>query len=269
MNNKIISIGILGSVIILVLAFAGNTDFVENQVSAQTTTTTTSPFPSREKVITVTGVATSSVAPDLLIITFGVETQEKTAKQAFTTNSESMNDIVSAVSSLGISDDDLSTSQLNIFPVYESYRDDDDRYHQELVGYKVTNTLTVETSKLDSAADIIDSAVSAGANRVDNVYFTLAPQTQLQVKDNLLEQAILNAKTKAENALSPLDHKIIGVKAISLSEFGISPSTSVYANYAFDESSVGFAKSSSSAPIFSSDQDVRTTANVVFLIGSN
>ena len=262
--NKIVPIAGLAG-IMLVLAFAGSLVSVENQALAQTTT----PFPSREKVISVTGVATASVDPDLLVITFGIETQEKTAKEAFASNSESMNAIVSAVKSLGISDDELSTSQLNIYPVYESYRDSNDRYRQELVGYRVTNTLSVETSQLDSAADIIDGAVSAGANRVDSVYFTLAPETQLQIKDDLLEQAVINAKTKAENALSPLDHKIIGVKAISLSEFGMPSPMPIYADFAMAESAdMGFAKSAS-APIFSSEQDVRTTATVVFLIGSN
>ena len=57
----------------------------------------------------------------------------------------------------------------------------------------------VETKNLDSAADIIDGGVSAGANRVDSVYFTLSPEKQLQVKDGLIADAVLNAKTKAEN----------------------------------------------------------------------
>ena len=255
--NKIIAIaGFAG--IVLVLAFAVGLVSVENHAQAQT------PFPSREKVISVTGIASAAVKPDLLIVTFGVETQEKTAKEAFVKNSESMNAIVSALQSLEISDDELSTSQLNIYPVYEGYRDNNDRYRQELVGYRVTNTITVETSMLDSAVDIIDGAVGAGANRVDNVHFTLAPETQLQITDDLLEQAVINAKTKAENALAPLNHKIIGVKSISLSEFDVPMPT-----FAFAESAdMAFAKTAST-PVFSSDQDVVTTANVVFLIGSN
>ena len=145
MNNKTIPIVASFASVILVLAFAGNLVSVENQALAQTANTV--PFPTREKVISVTGVATSVVDPDLLIITFGVETQEPTAKAAFTKNSESMNGIVSAIRAIGISDDDLSTSQLSIYPVYESYKEDD-RYRQELVGYSVTNTLTVETRQL-------------------------------------------------------------------------------------------------------------------------
>jgi uncharacterized protein YggE len=118
--------------------------------------------------------------------------------------------------------------------------------------------------KLDSAADIIDGAVSAGVNRVDSVYFTLSPQKQLEIKDNLISQAVKNAESQANKALVPLNHKIIGVKAISLSEFGI-PYPPIYAGAGYADGA--FAKSST--PVFSSDQDVSTTASVIFLIGSN
>jgi hypothetical protein len=49
-----------------------------------------------------------------------------------------------------------------------------------------------------------------------------------------------------------------------LSEFGIPYPMPIYESGYADAS---FAKSST--PVFSSDQDVSTTANVVFLIGSN
>lgn len=256
--NRIIPAACLAG-LALALAFVAGLVPAENHASAQTVT----PFPSREKVVSVTGVATASVDPDLLVITFGIETQEKTAKEAFAANSESMNAVVSAVRSLGISEDELATSHFGIYPVYEGYRDDDDRYRQELVGYGVTNTLSVETGRLDAAADIIDGAVSAGANRVDGVYFTLSPDAKTGIQDELLEQAVVNARLKAENALAPLEHRITGVKAVYLSEFGVLPPAPAYA----DADSSAVMARSSSAPIFSSGQDVRATAHVVFLIG--
>lgn len=244
--------------IVLVLAFAV-TLAVQDQATAEIT-----PFPSREKVISVTGTATTSVEPDLLVIQFGVETQETTAKQALDANSKQMTAIVDAVKTLGITEDELSTSRLNIFPVYDSYQDKSTgRYTQELVGYRVSNILTVETGKLQLAADIIDSSVLAGANRIDSVYFTLSPQKQLDIKDALIEKAVLNAKSKAEKALAPLDHSIIGVKAVSLSEFNTPPPIPL------DYSLAKAEGAAQSTPVFSSDQDVTTTANVIFLIGSN
>lgn len=257
--NKIVSLAAITG-IVLVLAFAVNLAPAEKLAIAETT-----PFPSREKVISVTGTASTSVDPDLLIVTFGVETQEKTAKQALDKNSQLMNSVVSAIQGVGISEDELSTSRFNIQPVYDSYRDESGRYTQELIGYRVSNNISVETEKLNMAADIIDSAVGVGANRIDSVYFTLSPEKQLQIKDDLIGQAVLNAKSKAENALSPLNHKIIGVKAVSLTEFGMPPPMPLY--------SMDFAMAEGAAvkstPVFSSEQDVSTTASVIFLIGSN
>jgi uncharacterized protein len=260
--NKTISLAILASVV-LVLSFAFNLSPIENQVNAQETT----PFPSREKVISVTGIASTSVDPDLLVIQFGVETQEKTAKASLESNSQMMSNVVNAIKGVGITEDELSTSRLNISPVYDYYNDPlTKRNTQELIGYRVSNILMVETKQLDKAADIIDGAVQVGANRIDSVYFTLSPQKQLEIKDGLLEGAVLNAKSKAEKALSPLNHKIIGVKAVSLSEFGMPPPIP-YPPYGFDMAE-GVAMKATTQ-VFSSEQDVTTTASVIFLIGSN
>jgi len=248
---------------VLVVSISMSVVSLAPNVDAQEVT----PYPSREKTIAVTGMATASANPDQLNINFGVETQEKTAKDALDSNSALMNKVISAIKSAGIPESDIGTSSFNIYPVYDSYEDKEtSRWTQELVGYRVSNIVTVQTSKLDSAANIIDNAVNAGVNRVDSVYFSLSPTTQQKLKDDLLEKAVLNAKSKAEKALAPLDHKIIGVKLVSLDEFSIPIPMSVpmYASGSFDE-----AYSRAPTPVFSSDQDVSTTANVVFIIGSN
>ena len=256
---KTFAIGAILAAVMMVSV--GSLHLENNTVSAQQNLSSND-----ERLISVTGTAMTSIDPDLLVVTFGVEIQEETAKQALDTNSKTMNAIVKAIQSTKIVEDEISTSRFNIHPVYEGYEDPlTKRWKQELVGYQVTNTITVETSKLDLAADIIDRAVTSGANRVDNISFKLSPEKHEQIKDELIEKAILNAKTKAENALEPLDYSIIGVKAISLSEFGIPSPPMPMFDMAYDE---GFAMKSSRTPVFSSDQDVSTTANVVFIIGS-
>ncbi|WP_420544578.1 SIMPL domain-containing protein [Nitrosopumilus sp.] len=249
----------------IMIVSAGSVYLDGNAVSAQENTSSVD-----ERLISVTGIATTSVEPDLLVITFGVETQKPTAKEALDSNSQTMNAIIRAIESTRITEDEISTSQFNIYPVYEGYEDPiTKRWKQQLVGYEVTNTITVETAKLNIAPDVIDRAVNAGANRVDSVSFTLSPEMHMELKDQLIEQAILNAKAKAENALAPLDYSITGVKAVSLSEFGSSPlPIPMYESAAAFDGEFA-TKSSFSAPIFSSDRDVSTTANVVFTIGSN
>jgi uncharacterized protein len=76
----------------------------------------------------------------------------------------------------------------------------------------------------------------------------------------LLGKAVLNAKSRVEKTLDPLGQKIIGVKMVSISEFNIPPGPLYYGTVA---SSAGYK----STPVFTSNQDVTTTANVIFLIG--
>jgi len=249
----------------IVLALAFSLGAIPSGVDAQAQTETT-PFPSREKTLSVTGTATTKVDPDLLVVQFGVEVQEKTAKEALDSNKQKMTAVVDAIRSVGISQDEISTSQLTIYPVYESYQEKETGiYKQRLIGYSVTNIIRVETANLDLASVIIDGAVGSGANRVDSVSFTLSPKKQTEISDNLLSEAIENAKTKAQKALSPLDYQIIGVKHVSLSEFGIPPPTPIYYGAYAEKAAMD---SSYSTPIFSSDQQVTTTASVVFIIGS-
>ena len=204
--------------------------------------------PSREKTISVTGTATTSVDPDLLNIQFGVETQAKTASEAIDANNDAMNKVVDAIKRLGITDDEIRTSSFNIYPIYDSIVDPKTGVYvrSELTGYRVSNILSVKTEKLTIGGDIIDAAVQAGANRVDNVYFSLSPEKQLVVQDDLIGKAVLNAKSKAEKALDPLGQKIIGVKLVSLSDFG-NPPPPIY--YGYTQADGGIA-GNASAPIF-------------------
>ncbi|SVE06315.1 uncharacterized protein METZ01_LOCUS459169, partial [marine metagenome] len=105
-------------------------------------------------------------------------------------------------------------------------------------------------------ARIIDLVIGQGANRVDLVSFTVSQPVVKSVKESLIEEAVLNAKTKAEIAIKPLDQKIVGVSSVIVNDAGYSPSPM------FERADV-FA---SSAPIYSSDQDISVSVNVIFLI---
>lgn len=249
----------LAATTIIVAVLAVSVPTSQTQVFAQQVPTT-----SNEKTVSATGMATTSVDPDLLNINFGVETEAKTAKEAMSANAEAMTQVVAAIKKLGITDEELSTSGFNIYPVYKDITDPTTGIYvkSELSGYRVSNILTVKTTKLTLASSILDMAVEAGANRVDGIYFTLSPQTQLTVQNDLIEKAVLSAKSKAEKAIAPLGQKIIGVKMVSLSDFAYPPPPIYYGGYASADAL--YAKAT---PIFSSNQDVTTTVNVVFLIG--
>ena len=214
-----------------------------------------------EKVISVSGSASASVEPDRVTVRFGVETQQQTSDAALRVNAELMQAVIASVRSAGVEDDEISTSSFNIQPIYDSQQDKNTgRRSQVLTGYRVSNILLVETGNLGLVAPIIDSAVAAGVNRVESVQFSLSRDVMADLKDTLIEQAVLNARAKAHKALAPLGHVITGVRDMSLADFA-TPSP-MYAN----APRIEMARSAPTQ-IFASDQDVRTTVNVTFLIG--
>ena len=216
---------------------------------------------SRERTAYVTGSATEFVTPDMVTVQFGIDTEAKTAKDAISSNAQMTSTVVNAVQNIGITTDEISTAGFSIYPVYnDSVPDLATGMHKSvLTGYQASNTLYVKTTKLSFAGSIVDAAVGAGANRVDNISFSLSPGKQQSMQDDLLGQAVLNAKSRAEKALDPLDQKIIGVKMISLSEFNTAPVPMYYGAMS--------SMAIHATPVFAANQQVTTTVDVTFLIG--
>lgn len=256
-RNKIMLVALTAIVIVSTAVFA-NMQNSNNHAYGQQATTL---YPSRERTISVTGTATTSISPDLVSIQFGVDTEAKTAKDASSSNAQMMAAVVSAVQNLGITKDEISTANFNIYPIYNQTKPDPFTgvSNQILAGYRVSNTILIKTTKLSLAGDIIDAAVQSGANRVDSVSFSLSPDQQQSIQDDLLNKAVLNAKSRAEKALDPLGQKIIGVKMVNISEFNMPPPPRYYG--AMSEAAAP------NTPIFTSNQQVTTSADVTFLIG--
>ena len=217
--------------------------------------------PIQDRVITVSGNASSPVAPDLLRIRFGVETQSEASAEAVATNAERMNAVIEAVRKAGVGDEEISTTQFNVQAMYETVQDrSTGQRSQVLAGYRVSNVLMVETPRLEHAAEILDGATRAGANRVDAVEYALAPETMKSVQDDLIEAAVLDARARASKALAPLDYEVTGVQNLSLG--GIAAPVQRFADAPMMEMS-----RAAPTPLFASDQDVSVSVHVTFLIG--
>ena len=256
--------------VIFVLAFAVTLTQTENQADSQDVeyeisdeliTHWLEKYDPSEQTISVTGSATTLSNPDTLIVVLGVESEAKTANESLNKNSTSLNSVISSLTGSGISKDDIQTSNFTIYPLYDSIKDSNGDYQQILIGYRVSNILSIQTDKIDSAGDIIDSAVSSGANRVDNVSFRLSDDKLQEISDNLIADAINDAKQKAEKALVPLKQKIVGVKSVVIHD-NMLPYYETHMRASFD----GFAESMKSAPILSGDEEIITNVSVVFYI---
>lgn len=168
-----------------------------------------------ERLITVSGEATVAVAPDMAIIRIGVTSQGKTAHEASNTNAKQMTKVLTAIKGTGVADRDVQTSRLSLQPQYDPNKNGTAR----LLGFQVTNQVTIKIRDTGKMPVILDTAIAAGANEMSGIEFVVSEQSKLL--DQARDDAIADARRKAELYAKAAGAKLGKVMAIS--EEGSSP----------------------------------------------
>jgi uncharacterized protein YggE len=218
-------------------------------------------------VVSTSGTATTKVQPDKFSVTVGVETNGTTAQEAADRNADAMEKVIAALRALGISEDQISTSNYSVYPVYE-YRQPTEpcimiyppppecQPKNEITGYRASNsvTVTLDADGQIDAGEVIDTAVGAGANTVQGAYYFLSQERQMEVQEGLIQQAIENARQRATIAASAVGMGIDRVKSINLND--------VY----FPIFSRGAGLEAADTQILPGQQDVTMTVTVVYVM---
>ena len=142
----------------------------------------------------MTGHGEVKVSPDRATIQIAVQTRAATATEAAAQNATRQQAVLSALRALGLTNDQLSTVNYQVYP--------EQRYEQGkdpmIVGYNVTNTIVADVRKLDQVGKVIDAALSHGANLISSLQF-YASNTQ-PARRTAIGSAIENARADAEAA---------------------------------------------------------------------
>lgn len=227
--------------------------------------------------VSTSGTATTEVRPDQLSVTVGVETNSTTAQEAVILNANLTTQLVEAVRGLGINENQIETSSYSLSPIYEYIVPPQPcieiyppppgcETRQEIIGYRASNTVTVtlDVNAELNAGQVIDAAIGAGANRVDGIVFFISPDTQQQIRDTLIRDAIANARQRANIAAEALAMTISGVQSATLNPID-------FPVYSVDlrEGAAAQADSvSAPTPILPGQQEVSTTVSVVFYLST-
>ncbi|MFJ7848430.1 SIMPL domain-containing protein [Peribacillus sp. NPDC097206] len=138
----------------------------------------------------VSGSETLQAAPDQATITLGVITEDEDPQKAQQANSQSIARVIAGLKSIGISEDQLKTSEYRIDPQYDYVGG------KELFkNYKVHYIIQVQTTEIEAIGIIIDTAVSNGANSISSIRFSLS--TPEVYYNQALSLALKNAYEKA------------------------------------------------------------------------
>lgn len=211
----------------------------------------------REATIMVSGEGEATVAPDMAVISLAVVRDADTASEALSANSAAMTEVLAALKAQGIAEKDLQTTEFSIQPKYKQETRTDGSYEAPvIVGYTVSNGLTVRVRELAKLGTIIDESVKLGVNQGGGISFTNDdPEATIEAaRKQAVEKAAAKAKTLTEAA---------GVKlgrVVEISENFARPMPQVYA-------AAPMAKmADESVPIASGENLYSVTVNITYAI---
>lgn len=144
----------------------------------------------RDQYMQVQAQGMVSVEPDICVISLGVRSQEKTAKEASDSVNLKMADIFKALEAAGIEKKDYRTDNFYIRTNFNWQSDP-----PTIVGYEASNSITVKVRELDKVGEILAAALDAGANEVQDVRYDL--EDKREAYREALKKAVKSAMDKA------------------------------------------------------------------------
>jgi uncharacterized protein YggE len=162
------------------------------------------------RTISLSGLGEVRMAPDMAVVTVGVLSQAAMADEALAANTQAMNSVFEALKAGGIENRDIQTSNFMVQPRYD--------YNQngqapKLVGYDVSNSVSISVRKLDRLGSLLDTLVKAGSNQINGINFQVAePDAAL---DEARRRAVADAMRKAETYATAAKIKLGPILSLS------------------------------------------------------
>lgn len=138
--------------------------------------------------LVLSGTATVRVKPTLVVLRLGASFSNESPVAAKSQTEEAIKKIIAAVKSAGVDAADVQTTTFNL----SRY----DRNTDRPAGWKCESTFEIRVKQVDSAGEVLQVAMAAGANQVNGVEYTVE---ELQaVRAEARDAACKVAKEKAD-----------------------------------------------------------------------
>ncbi|MEV6249752.1 SIMPL domain-containing protein [Streptomyces sp. NPDC051742] len=162
--------------------------------------------------VTVSGNGRAAAAPDLAILSVGVEATRKTAKEAMAAQNTAAEALLAVLNKQGIAERDIRTDSLSLSPVYTQNAQGESKVN----GYQAGQSFSVKVRDIDRTGQVIGGVNDAtgDAGRINGVVFDVADPSALRVQAR--EGAYRDAYDKAAQHARLSGHRL--GRLVSLSE---------------------------------------------------
>lgn len=159
--------------------------------------------------ISVNENISKEIAPNQAEITVIIETSDSSLKKATDTNKSVSAEVYSALKDAIGPSDYIKTSGFSAYPQFIYNKDN----KKILDKYIASNSVIVKTKNVDIVPKIIDSAISKGATRVDNLQFSAIDYDS--VCNDTISDLTKKSYVKATSIAKSINSQLAGVKAIN------------------------------------------------------
>lgn len=214
--------------------------------------------------LTVTGAGHLAIAPDMAYVTFGMQTLGKSLAEAQRQNSHVMQKVIDRLSDLTIDKARIQTSSFTVSPQYKSppkRHCDMSPATPEIIGYMVSNQVTVELFNPEKVAIVIEQTLAAGANQFQGLQWAL--KDEQQAKLGAMKQAVASAREKAMTLSESLKLKLLRVITVNEAGHVVRPLSHS------SRSMMTMDAGSGEPPIFGGEMKVEATVTLVYEIAQN
>jgi uncharacterized protein YggE len=167
-------------------------------LSACGPTTINQAAPENIRTLNVNGIGQVDLTPDIAYIYIGVHDEAATASEAVNANKTHTNSVIAAIKKAGVAEKDIRTSNFSIWPS-QQYSPDG-----KVTGtiYMVDNSVYITVRDLNNLGNLLDDAITAGANSVNSITFDVADKTEAvkTARAKAVEDAKLQAQELADAA---------------------------------------------------------------------
>jgi uncharacterized protein len=144
--------------------------------------------------VSVTGTAQIGVAPDRFSFNATVQTIAPTVEEAVNQNNAKVAAVLAALKNAGAKAEEIQTSNFSIYP-QQDYSEQQQGKLPRVIGYQVSNSITVTKKQIADAGRLLQAAISAGVNQTSGLSFSVSDPAK--GRDEGLRAAFADARAKA------------------------------------------------------------------------
>src|ERR1700722_2780337 len=130
------------------------------------------------RTIEVDGTGETRTSPDTADLDLAIDTHARTAEEAATSNAALATKVIDALKAKLGDKGKITTGGYSLDPEY----DQRPNAKPTIIGYNAQNTVTVSTRALNLVGALIDTAIAAGANRVNSLNFSVKDDTKARTE---------------------------------------------------------------------------------------